>query len=693
MDMIIIVPFAGAQSSTYVWACEEKKIDFRREPERAARCTVSFAAVELKQYLSRTLEDVSITFISKRKECGFYVELQVADYGSKDDGFTLKPLDGGVLIKGWGRAGLLYGAYEFLRLQGWRWYAPGRDGEIVPCIKDELVKPSGEKEFLPSMDLGRGFYFEGPLKESEDLWLWMARNRLNIATYRRATGPLLNKLGIVMQVGGHIFENILNPDRMSVSGKSLWEEHEDWYGLPASGVRKKAEALWTQFCVSNHGLLEFLAEEFLGYITGEWKEAERVDIWNFDTWGSSCTCSKCKKLGNSTDQNLYLISYLRNFIEQAKRDGRLDHDVKLVMCSYEGTATIAPPQNPIPQNLIDSGDFIVFYPILRCYAHNIDDDSCSYNEVYARMLNGWYGLSPRMPVIQGEYYNVSKFEDLPILFTRRMSYDIPRYYALGARSVTYMHLPMTNWGMRTITQSLYAQLLWNVDTDVNLFLEEYFSNWYGEYSSEMKKVYDLLEDSWQLCSNWRSWGNRSILSRLLFWDGGIPLEPLQVDDHFETPDRAVELGRKSIKKMKEAMEILDRVRAADRMNSALIASLNINVAVNPVEAQKRENSSKVEMRLGEDRRFLVYGIDTMTLMTEFAAYYNALYNKNLTEANEIWEKIEQTAEKLDSYYIPLSFEHTKVGVTCRDALTRTQLRDLLKRCGKQRIDQKTNAKL
>jgi len=42
-------------------------------------------------------------------------------------------------------------------------------------------------------------------------------------------------LDMTFNVGGHIFETIVAPDRVMPPGKTLWEEHPQWYGLPASG--------------------------------------------------------------------------------------------------------------------------------------------------------------------------------------------------------------------------------------------------------------------------------------------------------------------------------------------------------------------------------------------------------------------------------------------------------------------------
>ena len=58
----------------------------------------------------------------------------------------------------------------------------------------------------------------------------------------------------------------------------------------------------------------------------------------------------------------------------------------------------------------------------------------------------------------GEYYNVSKFADLPYLFPSVMIKDFQYYKTLSIKGMTYMHLPMTEWGVRNLTQVLFARL-------------------------------------------------------------------------------------------------------------------------------------------------------------------------------------------------------------------------------------------
>lgn len=436
--------------------------------------------------------------------------------------------------------------------------------------------------------------------------------------------------------------------------------------------------------IVSRDLMSFLGEELLACLNGKWKEADRIDIWGFDTWGSSCTCEKCAKLGNDTDCTVYLISRLRSILDRAMEDKRLDHSVQLVMCAYEGTSSINPPENPIPENLIKHGDMLVYYPINRCYSHELSDKNCSINRHYYDALKGWLSGDGSLPVIMGEYYNVSKFEDLPLLFTGTMVKDIPAYYALGVRGMTYMHIPMVNWGVRTLTQVLYAQLCWDANTVSDSFIDEYFELRYGQYGDGMKEVYALIEEAWKYISSWRAWDQKSVLSRLLNWNGKKPDKGLEFDDHFRSIDNAIAEGKKSVQLMKKALEKMKKLYRNAGSLEDCAKFKDHSAAVNPVQAHEMEIRSMYELRIGEDRRLHIYGLDTITLMTEFLKYYDALKKDDVSESVKVWRKIEEVSDKMDSYFLPIGYEWPGVGIESKDALTRSQLRILVKRCRMQR---------
>ncbi|MBP1988680.1 DUF4838 domain-containing protein [Paenibacillus eucommiae] len=690
--LTIVVPIADAEKLIPYWANEEADIDFRREALRAARCTIAYAATELKRCISRTIVNTAVHYAEKRPATGRFIELAVANPASVDDSFLLEPDGAGIVITGMGRAGLLYGAYELLRYQGWRWYAPGEAGEVAPPERvGDWTLPESAVSCKPAMSLGRGFEFEYTSQESAAFFVWMSRNRLNVVSYRPSTVALCRKLGMVFKIGGHIFEALLDPDRSLAEGGTIWERHPEWYGMPASGKRTKEEALNTQFCVSRPDLLQYLGAALVNRVKAEWKEADLIDVWGFDTWGNSCMCADCEKLGGSTDALLNLISALRRSIDEARRNGEIGHEVKLILCGYEGTDSLFGPDRPVSDNLRQSGDRVVYAPINRCYAHDFDDCECPDNVHYRTALESWLNERVEFPVTISEYYNVSKFEDLPLLFTKRIVREIPVYHRMGVRGATYMHVPMINWGVRTLTQHLYAQMTWDVDTDSDSYISEYFDRWYGPYAGMMSEAYLRIEQAWYDIADWRAWKLDSILSLLLAWDGAPPDTQLAVGGHFQTQQTAAEKGRESLILLEEALLWIDKARMKEKAEAVFTPRNEYKRAVNPQELSIQQLSEQqYEVRLGEDRRMLLYGIDTMRLMTEFVVYHTSLLNNDHKGADDAWLTIEATAEKMNNYYVPIKYVAPedgvlRAGLVSQDALTRSQLRELVRRCRAWRL--------
>jgi rubredoxin len=197
------------------------------------------------------------------------------------------------------------------------------------------------------------------------------------------------------------------------------------------------------------------------------------------------------------------MSALRLYLDGKRREGRLDHPCPMCTWAYEGTGNLQGPSGAVPRNLIEAGDMIGFAPIMRCYAHDFADPACPDNARHHAALASWFKDNAGLPMTVCEYYNVSKYEDLPLLFTTRLAHDLPAYYAMGVQGMSYMHPPLVNWGPRALTQVLYAQLSWDIRTDTPVFLEEFFRNWYGPHAGAMRRAYDKIEEAWLAIGAWR----------------------------------------------------------------------------------------------------------------------------------------------------------------------------------------------
>jgi len=256
----VVLPYKEGANYYRLWAHEEEKIDFRADLEAATRCTVSFAAEELVTYLNRIGLKAEVT--DEPGEESILLKAVVGD----GQGFSIQADGKQITISGEGRKGLLYGVYELLETQGIHWYSPWE--EVVPEKIESLQIPEC-KHYSPSMDLGRGFEFEGPLKDSAQLFLWMARNKMNMAAYRANTWKLQRKLGMEFKAGGHIFEKILDPKQAIETGQTMLEAHPDWYGQREEDITED-NALHVQFCMSNTDLMEHLFQNLLERLQTEW---------------------------------------------------------------------------------------------------------------------------------------------------------------------------------------------------------------------------------------------------------------------------------------------------------------------------------------------------------------------------------------------------------------------------------------
>ncbi len=658
----IILPYANAPRFYPAWAHEENDIDFRRDADRAARCTISYAAEELVTYLKRIGLKACVS-----ETAG---EITILMKHVPDLGETfLVALEGSTLALAGGRVGLLYAAYHVLEAQDIRWYSPWE--EYVPENVTGFTMPEAGV-FSPDMPAGRGFEFEGALKESAMLYLWMARNRLNMSGMRPHAQQLQRKLGMSFQVGGHIFEHILEPSMAAGNGQTMIEAHPDWYGQPIN----QSNPLAIQFCTSNEELLEYLTQHLLGLLMGDWYEADRIELWGFDTWGATCQCEKCKKLGNGTDKLLKFLSYLRKRIDEETAKGNMDHPVQLVMGAYEGTSTIEPPENGFPENLLTSGDYTVYWPILRCYEHPLKQP-CQHNEIYARTLPGWTA----MPTVVGEYYNVSRYEDLPIQFTRTIQTDLRWYREIGIKGMTYMHIPMVEWGMRALTQCLFARLSWDADTDVEAFMQKYFEHLYGPFAETARKAYELTEEALINVASWRNWNSKSIYTHLCYWDGKKPEKPLWRDDHLGS--EAASKGLHSADLLAEAINLLRGAWEEADLYFVGAFTPAANSSLSPALSRSVQKKNTISERIACDLRSLDYAQDMYRLMANLVLYHDQLLADEDTEAT--WAEIQRLYRKMYSYCTGVTYECPAVELSTRDALERSGMKALYYRCLKARM--------
>ncbi len=523
-------------------------------------CTECFAAVELQQYLRKMTGDAARFGIvdddkvpaegelilignAKTNTCigkhAAALNVDDAFAATGREGFIIKSgqVDGGrraVVIGGKGRIGTLYGVYGALDALGVRWFAPGAFNEEIPEV---------EIDTLPEVDIAdapkfftRGFH-AWEYRGNPEFFEWMVRNRMNYWCVENKNRPGMKKRGIQMNCGNHVLiPRFLGPrneypynhpkfdgdndkpadpyppgdqyqgDKNGDGKLTYFEAHPEWYGLrpTKSGKLRRSARIHgdggDNFCTANpHALKEFFKNLVQDMIDGTWKDADSLNFWTLDG-GRWCQCEECKALGSQTDRNLLLVHRCCEEFKKAEREGRLNRKIMIYFLAYADV--LEPPTRPLPDGFDYDRCIATYFPIARCYVHTLDDPKCTeYNTRYEKHLNGWVRKPDRHyrgQLFIGEYYNVSGYKCLPIMFARTMSHDMPYYYDMGARHMHYMHCTTRNWGTKALTNYQFAKMMWDPSLDTDALLDDYFTKRYGQAADVMRKLYDRLDTA--LCN-------------------------------------------------------------------------------------------------------------------------------------------------------------------------------------------------
>src|SRR5205814_5693568 len=120
-----------------------------------------------------------------------------------------------------------------------------------------------------------------------------------------------------IEVGGHGYQNFLNPD---MEGGKLFEQHPEWFGQDKNGKRHR-EKSWV-LCTSNQQAVDYLIGNFVAYVK------DRPEIQIYDFWPPDgakwCECDECAKLGAPSDREAILVQQVKERVAKVRADLRLE---------------------------------------------------------------------------------------------------------------------------------------------------------------------------------------------------------------------------------------------------------------------------------------------------------------------------------------------------------------------------------
>ncbi|MHB0936789.1 MAG: DUF4838 domain-containing protein [Armatimonadota bacterium] len=369
-----------------------------------------------------------------------------------------------VIIEAGNAAGLRNGIYGLLADHlDCRWFQPRGLGEEITIPKDKTVR-------LPALDETRGstwFSTSGASWGAERLW--DRRNRAFIG------GGRMNF--------GHSWHSLIN------KAEFPYEKFPDYYARDREGKIRLNDMgwTWTNLCSTNPDVIDIVAKKTNDYFA---KHPDAiVAAIDPNDYGLMCLCDRClaldKHYGQTKEDGTEVADRLLHFSKEVYN--RLDPKYKdrflgiLVYANQREVPVSAKPHD-------HHAGIICDFPLHYDHSRPWNDPTSPRNAEFFRQVKGWGKLLKQYGYY--DYYGHWQFFG-PWAMTHKMREDLPAFHELGGTFLVLENQP--NFAIQGLNHYISARLIWDVDADVDLLLEEYFQRYYGPAAGPMRKFWLTAE--------------------------------------------------------------------------------------------------------------------------------------------------------------------------------------------------------
>lgn len=451
---------------------------------------VRYAADELRQYVHRRCrEELSLT------ETDAPLSVPAAYLGPWQwcpafPGEPAKPSDEGVFVcaeggdlhlTGGGPRGVIYAVSSFLQQRlGIRWYQPSPWGEEVP--------PPGRVDLPPFRYTHEpSFWFRDiSVCIHESISEWAIRNRLNTRL-----GAFAEERGgcHAHAIGGHASSKYIEP--------ALFEPHPDYFAMkdgkrwlpPADAYGKRRY----QPCTTHPDVLSRYIDTIRSSLDRSSKQ-RLASVSPDDVTGRWCSCPACLALDTGetmmlhgrrqrvvSDRFFLFVNSIADAVAESHPDA---HITTFAYHQYR----------PVPQRISVRPNVVVMLCQPGAYNHPIDSGASEQIREFEQNLREWTGKCEDL--ILYRYMFKTMWESLPYPRHRILAQDLKYAHKLGLAG-EHGQAQGKNWGMLGLNWYLHAQLLWDVDQDIDALLDDYYTGYFREAGEPMEAYFELMADAFR----------------------------------------------------------------------------------------------------------------------------------------------------------------------------------------------------
>ena len=371
--------------------------------------------------------------------------------------------------------GTRYAVVEFLHRLGVRFFMPGEMGEVIPKISTVTFGPMDITQ-RPDFPV-RNFWEHSRGNMAAECEEWKIHNKMNPRSQ--------DVFGV--------------PGDGSISGylpEKQFADHPDWFALKKDGTRDKDHPCMTS---------EDMIKHFVERIKADAQKGKTLTAFAPVDGNPRCWCQNCARISNCFDgfgannrdpEPEYSISnewfYFVNRILTEVSKEFPDHIIATNGYANRDIPPEPPPEVPFnpSKNLT-----IMFANICACTIHAYDDPKCWQMQRQGQMIRQWCKLSDKVWIYNYNYTMlVNKGTITPMV--HRIRRNIPLLKQWGV--IGFFDQDEADWALAGIpTRLVRARLEWDVTTDVNDVLHDFFDKWFGKAAAPMEAYYTALENAFE----------------------------------------------------------------------------------------------------------------------------------------------------------------------------------------------------
>lgn len=554
--------------------------------DAAASASQQFAAAELAKYL----EQISHSkFTIEPLSSSNRIQL-TRSKGLVQDAYSIAINGNDIVLSGNSDRAVLYAVYHLLERLGCKWLSPSfplyaGKHEFIPHKSKVVFSIDSTLHEQPTfafrkidVDGGRSHNADN-LKQMID---WMAKVRYNVLRvplnlngngrvvwdkWRDAVLPELQKRDIMLEVGGHGYQNFINA---KMENGTLFTSHPEWFGKDSNCNASPSERL--VFNTENDEAVNYVINNILSYIQ-QHPEIKIFGLWPSDV-GRWQDCREMEKYGTPQDRQ----AAFANKVEAAIH--KIRPDIVLEIIAYSHTLQ-APSKVPLSKTIQ-----VDFCPINQSFEKQVYDTSSVRNSEYARELKNW------RPNFSGDiglysYYRKYAWRSAPNVIPHYIQRDMQWYAHLPLQGISTYAEP-GDWYTYELNHYMLAQVAWNPLVNVDSLGQLFFDVRYGPGAIVAKKANGALE---QFTSTY----------------GSIPFTTLKTKEEIDKANQQVSLHMAAIEeKVKHEREA---VFAANLSRLLLMLQyLQADLSIQSLLAGKVDKA-RVEEKIKEMVNFLQANLD------------------------------------------------------------------------------------